>query len=251
MDKIKKNPIIESGKALYAIKDIMENHNLTAEQTLTILFMFHDIECESTITDATSLVNKGLIVKGKVNAFLLFGIDKPKQLTLDMKVKSKPKSTEFTLDRAHRLEKEFVISEFATDEEKKKVADKHFKGDIVLARYFIIFKSLFPNHKTFNEKWNKKYGFVYEGMSLWDDHPRVSKKFIEIYKKLDIGIFLEATYKRVKDSIDLEQERCFMQKPFKHLLAFESYYRAVEKDLKNKKKRSEKDTKEKINKLKV
>ncbi len=250
MDKVKKDEIISSD-AMYAIKDIIDVHDLTAEQTLSILFMFHDIEYDSTLTDISSLINKGLIVKGKVNAYTLFGIDKPKQLTLDLKAKSKPKSTEFTLDRAHRIEKEFVIDEFLTDDEKKKVADKHFKGDIVLARYFIIFKSLFPNHKTFNDQWNKKYGFVYEGMSLWDDNPRVAKKFIEIYKKLDIGIFLEATYKRVKDSIDLEQERCFMQKPYKHLLSFDSYYRAVEKELKNRKKRSSKDTKAKIDKLKV
>jgi len=196
-------------------------------------------------------VNKGLIVSKKVNAALLFGLDKPKQLSLDLQFTSKPKGSEFSLDRADRLEKEFVPEDFLTDVARKKVADKHFKGDTVLARYFMIFRFLFPNLKTFNDKWNNKYGFVYEGMSLWDDNPRVSKKFIEIYKKLDLGIFLEATYKRVKDCTDFEQERCFMQKPYKHLLSFDSYYNAVETEHKRKEKKSEKETKEKINKLKI
>jgi hypothetical protein len=59
---------------------------------------------------------------------------------------------------------------------------------------------------------------------LWDDSLKVAKKFIEIYKKLDIGIFLEATYRKVKDSIDFEQQRCYMTKPYKFLIAYDSYY---------------------------
>jgi len=239
--------------ALYAIKDIMTDHKLTADQALFILCKFCNIEYDVSLNDITSLYNKGLLIKGNnVNATLLFHLKNNEQMTLDLVFNSNPRGTDITLERANRIEKEFVVDIFLTNEEKKYIADKYFKGDMVLARYFIIFKSLFPvKHRVNNSKWNKKFGFIYEGMSLWDDSSRVAKKFIEIYKKLDIGIFLEATYKRVKETIDLEQEKCFMTKPYKHLLSFDSYYRQVEADLKNQKVRSEKDIGLKIDSLKV
>lgn len=228
--------------ALFEIKDIMTDHSVTADQALYLLCKLNNIEYDVDLSSITSLYNKGLLVKNKVNATLLYHLKKAEQLTLDIPFTSKPNGTDFTLDRAHRIEKEFVSDIYNTDEEKKRLADKYFKGDIVLARYFIIFKSLFPvKHKKNNSKWNKKFGMIYEGMSLWDDNMRVTKKFIEIYKKLDIGIFLEATYRRVRDSIDLEQDRCFMTKPYKHLTSFDSYYREVQLDIEKKEKGTTED----------
>ncbi len=251
MDKVEKE--LTTSDVLFNIKDIMLDHSLTADQTMYLLCKFNDIDYDIDITGVTSLYNKGLLTKGNtVNATLLFHLKKAKQQTLNLTFNSSPNGTELTLDRADRIEKAFVIDVFLEDDERKYIADKFFKGDLVLARYFIIFKSLFPiPHKTNNSKWNKKFGFTYEGINLWDSNFRVAKKFIEIYKKYDIGIFLEATYRKVKESIDLEQEKCFMTKPYKHLLSFDSYYREVEVDLKRQKKRSEKDTKNKIDKLKV
>jgi hypothetical protein len=241
-----------SKDSLYIIKDIMKDHCLTANQALYLLCQAYDIEYDAESKDLASLYNKGLLTKGHtVNLTLLFHLKKVVQLTLDLPFNSKPKGTSLTLDRADRIEKEFVIDIFLIDEEKKRIADEYFKGDQTQAKYFIIFKSLFPTVKKYNLKWNKKFGFTYEGMNLWDDSPRVAKKFTEIYKKLDIGIFLEATYRRVKESIDLEQERCFMTKPYKHMLAFSTYYRQVEDDLKSQVQRSDKETEEKIDKLKV
>ena len=255
MDEIKEEKVINSSylaDSLYTMKDIMKDHHLTADQALFILCKFCNIEYDIDLGSITSLYNKGLLVKGNaVNATTLFHLKKDVQLTSDLPFNSTPKGSEFTLDRANRIEKEFVIDIFLTDEKRKEVADEYFKGDITLAKYFIIFKSLFPTAKRYNIKWNKKFGFTYDGMSLWDDNIRVAKKFTEIYKKLDIGIFLEATYRRVKESINLEQEKCFMTKPYKHLLAFSTYYKQVEDDLKNQVQRSDKETELKIDILKV
>jgi len=253
VDQTKDPVVLAWADVLYSIKDIMKDHNLTSNQAMFILCKFYNIEFDASMADVTSLFNKGLLLKGNVvNATLLFHLKKEVQLTLDIAFCSKPKGTELTLGRADRIEKEFVIDAFLTEIERKSVADTFFKGDLTLAKYFIIFKSLFPvKHKTHNAKWNKKFGFVYEGLSLWDDSTRVAKKFIEIYKKLDIGIFLEATYRKVKESTNIEEERCFMVKPYKHLLSFATYYRQVQEDLETKVVRSEKETEEKIDKLKV
>ena len=126
---------------------------------------------------------------------------------------------------ADNIEKAFVCDEFLTDEFKKKIADRYFKGDETIARYFLIFRSLFPvKDRKRNAKWNTKFGFIFDGYPLWDNSPRVAKKFLEIYRKKDIGVFLEATYKTVKDSIDIDNERCYMTKPYKFLLAYEDAY---------------------------
>ena len=255
MDKINKvdKKELTFADVLYDIKDIMLDHNLTADQAMYLLCRYHNIEYDLDLTGVSSLYNKGLLTKGHtVNATLLFHLQRPKQMELDLAFNSKPIGTEITLDRANRIEKTFVLDTYLTDDEKKYIADRYFKGDLIISKYFIIFKSLFPTpHKINNKKWNKKFGFVYTGINLWDSNLRVAKKFIEIYRKFDIGIFLEATYRRVKDSIDFEQEKCFMTKPYKHLLSFTSYYREVEIDLKRKKAHLKKDTENKINKLKI
>ncbi len=252
MDKIEKKELT-TPDVLYDIKDAMLQHSINIDQTMFLFCKFYNIEYDLDLTGITSLYNKGLLTRGnKVNATLLFQIKKPKQAILDINFNSKPNGTKVTLDRAERIEKEFVIDKFLVDTERKYIADKYFKGDLTIARYFIIFKSLFPvPHKINNNKWNKKFGFIYTGLNLWDSNVRVVKKFTEVYRKFDIGIFLEATYKRVRDSIDLEQERCFMTKPYKHLTSFDNYYREVLQDIETKKVHLKKDTKNKINKLKV
>jgi len=240
---------------LYEIKDIMKDHNLTAEQALYLLCEIENIEYDISARDLVSLYNKNLIVKGKVNQTLLFHLKKPKQLALDLKTHTKPIGTEYSLKVAEVIEKTFVPDMYLTEEERKRIADEFFKGDMEVARYFIIFKSLFPvRDKKRNAKWNKKFGFQYDGISLWDESPRVAKKFHEIYRKKDIGVFLEATYQKVKDSTKFEDEVCFMTKPYKFLTAYGDYYEQAKTNMEERQKRSEKSGNsglEKQNKLNV
>jgi hypothetical protein len=253
VEKVETTKPISSADILYDMREAMIDHHITLNQAMYLFCRMHNIDFIVEPSDIVSLVNKELLkAKGTVNITKLLHLQRNTQMTLDLNFNSKPKGTEITLDRAERIEKTFVVDEDYTEEDKKKIADRYFKGDLVLTKYFIIFKSLFPVPSTTkNRKWNKKFGFTYTGISLWDDDLRVGKKFIEIYKKLDIGIFLEATYRKVKESIDMEQEKCFMTKPYKHLLSFESYYRDVEKSLENRQIRSEEDTALKVDKLKV
>ena len=85
-----------------------------------------------------------------------------------------------------------------------------------------------------NILWNKHFGFSYSGITLWDSHVRVSKKFHEIYRKKDIGLFLAGAYYCVSDSLDAEHEKCFMTKPYKFLLAFEPWYETAKERLEEK-----------------
>jgi len=217
------NPV--ESDTLYLIKEIMTDHHLTLEQAFYLMCKINDIDHNITATDTVSLYNKGLLKNQMVNKTLLFHLHQGKQLTLDLPFSSEPKCTDYTAEIADRIEKVFVPDKHLAPDYRKAVADRYFKGDLSLARYFIIFQSLFPvKDKAKNSKWNTKFGFIYDGIGLWDSSPRISKKFIEVYKKKDIGIFLEATYTRVKDSIDFEASRCFMTKPYKFLVAFDDVY---------------------------
>ena len=255
-DKKNKSDLINSADSMYDIMEIMERLELTADQILFILCKYHNITYETTANDLTSIINKGLIKKDTVDAFLLFDINKAKQLTLDLNPSSKPIGTEVTLDLAHRIEKEIVRDKYLEDEGVKLYLSsynnlKKFKGDIVLGRYFLIFQSLFPGPMTHNTKWNKRFGIIYDGNGLQDITVPVINKFIKIYKTKDIGIFLKTTYDFVKRSVKVEEGQCFMMKPNKFLSIYEPYYNEAIDKLSKIKKRSTKDMKNKINKLKV
>ena len=224
---------------IYELKDVMKEHALTLEQAVYLLSSLHDIDWELTGADALSLVNKGLIKDNKVNQTLLFRSRPPIQGVLDLNFESAPHKscTEETLRMAHNLEIKLVPGIHLTDEYRKAVADEYFKGDKTVARYFIIFRHLFPVRDIkANINWNKHFGFSYNGISLWDSHIRVAKKFHEIYRKKDIGLFLSGAYYCVRDSLDIEKERCFMTKPYKFLLAFEPWYEAAKEKLEEKQK---------------
>jgi hypothetical protein len=241
MDKVMSK---EAADFLYLIKEIITDHKVTLNQTFYMLCSINNIEYDITADELVGLYNKGLIVKNKVNATKLFHLkEKDAQLSLDMPHTSKPNGTKISLTIADKIEKEFVLDSYLTDEEKKYVADKYFKGDLSAARYYIIFRSLFPvRNKKKNVKWNKKFSFAYDGVPLWDDSLRVAKKFHEIYRKKDIGAFLEGTYMAVKDATNLEEERCFMTKPYKYLAGYDQYYRdALDKMKEREEKKSTND----------
>jgi len=221
MDEIKFNR-----DSVYQFIETMQDHSITPNQMLYLLANYYSIEYDQiSASDIVSLYNKGLLKSKNTNITKLFHLKKSEQLSLDIMPDLQPKGIEYTLAIADKIEKEFVIDKYLDISERKRVADKYFKGDSTVARYFIIFKSLFPvRSKKNNSKWNKKFGFIYDGIDLWDDSQRVSKKFLDVYKTLDIGIFLEATYRKVKNSIDFNQQRCFMTKPYKFLTAYDSIY---------------------------
>lgn len=211
---------------LYHIKELMTDHNITLEQTFHLLNVLHNIESVVKPEIEVPLYNKGLLLPGnKVNQTLLLHLKTGSQLTLDLNFSTEAKGTDFTLDIADRIETAFVCEEFLTTSTRKKTADRYFKGDLTLARYFLIFRSLFPvKDKKRNVKWNTKFGFIYDGIGLWDTKPNVAKKFAEIFRKKDIGVFLEATYSQVRDATNFEESKTYMTKPYKFLVGSEELY---------------------------
>lgn len=227
--------IINRAAFIYELKDIMKEHFLTIEQATYLLASVEGIDWEITGADALSLVSKGLIRDNKVNQTVLFRTRPALQGTLDLNFETKPRSTDDTLRLAHNLETKLVPGNHLTNAYRKTVADEYFKGDMTVARYFIIFRHLFPVRDIkANINWNKLFGISYDGMTLWDSHIRVAKKFHDLYRKKDIGLLLAGTYYNVVDTLDLDRNKSYMTKPYKFLLAFEPWYELAKEKLEEK-----------------
>jgi len=213
----------------------MKEHFLTIDQAIYLLATVESIDWELTGADALSLVSKGLIRDNKVNQTLLFRTRPEVQGVLDLNFETKPRSTEETLKLAHNLETKLVPAGHMTDAYHKTIADEYFKGDMTIARYFIIFRHLFPVRDIkANLNWNRLFGISYDGITLWDSHVRVAKKFHDLYRKKDIGLLLAGTYYNVVDTLDLDKGRSFMTKPYKFLLAYEPWYELAKEKLEEK-----------------
>jgi hypothetical protein len=225
----------ETAAVLTTIKELMEVHDITSNQALYLMFKLNNIEYDVTKDEHGGLFNKGLLLlDDEVNTDVAFAYKKNGgQLELKLEIETTPKGTEISLTIAEKIEKEFVVDENLTNEYRQEVASEFFKSDKIVARYFIIFEALFPtkNPKR-NRKWNAKFGFIYNGVGLKDHSVRVAKKFHEVFRKKDMGVFLEATYNKVRDSINLEKEECYMMKPYKFLSSYSDYYRDAKETMK-------------------
>jgi hypothetical protein len=228
--------VVSRSLFIYELKDVIKEHALTLDQAIYLLATIENIDWELTGADALALVSKGLIRDNQVNQTLLFRTRPPVQGVLDLNTESIPRGTDETLKLAHNLETKLVPSHHLTSEYRKVVADEYFKGDLSIARYFIIFRHLFPVRDIkSNANWNKHFGISYQGISLWDSHVRVAKRFWELYRKKDIGLVLAGLYYYVADSVDLESEKCYVTKPYKYLLAYEPWYETAKERLDAKK----------------
>ena len=228
MDKVIKQVVDSTDQALmlYHIKELMTDHSLTLEQVFHLLCILHNIESVVAPGVENALYNKGLLRPGnKVNQTLLLHLKTGTQLEMNLNFSTEAVGTDFTLDIADRIEKVFTCDEFLTATFRKKTADMYFKGDLTLARYFLIFRSLFPvKDKKRNARWNTKFGFIYDGIGLWDTKPNVAKKFAEIFRKQDIGVFLEALFSQVRDATNFEEGKTYMTKPYKFLVGSKELY---------------------------
>jgi hypothetical protein len=220
---------------IYELQDLITEHSITLEQAFYCLCQVHNIEYEISAADVLPLYQKNLFKNNKINTKVLFrSREEPEQAQLDLAFDSTPaKSSEDNLKLARRLEDKLVPESHLKNEYREEIAQKFFKGDRTAARYFIIFKSVFPvRDKHLNVKWNRHFGFTYDGMSLWDSHVRVAKKFHEFYRKKDIGLFIAGVYLYSQDATDVENEKCWMTKPYKFMNNYEQWYELAEETVK-------------------
>ena len=213
---------------LYELQEVMKEHSITLQQAVTLYQILYKITHAPIVEDNNALFMKGLLKAGNVVSIRKLFKDKSKreQLSLAVNFETFPKLTEQSTLLVKNLKEAFVLDEDISKKIIKQVADEWFKGDLSVAEHFIIFQYMFPKTSEVgkNIKWNLHFGFSYEGDSRWQNSVLIAKKFHKIYNTKDIGLFLNATYFYIKDSINFDSGECYATKPNKFLDTYKSWY---------------------------
>lgn len=247
MGEIEKDLGMSRPDFIYEVIDIMETHKINVRQAFYVYGLIYKIEYlksnDELNNDLLLLVSKGLVTaKGLPNVNKLFGKKKKRnlQIAMSLNFETNPIGNDETLVIAQNLEKEFVIDKYLDKGYIKKTSDQFFQGDEKIAKYFLIFRSLFPGKDAVNSKWNKHFGFTYIDTDRWEETTVISRKFRDIYKSKDIGLFLSGLYYYMQDSIDFNKGECYCVKPNKFLDRHTQWYEvAKERHKSNKNKNNE------------
>lgn len=218
---------------LLLVSDIMTTHTLTEREAIAVLRCYSSLTHDLSITERISLVNKGLLkIDDTVDEGVLFKDKDVIQTSLSLQFESVPKE-ENHLDLAHKLEKELVPADIDREEMTKVYADKYFHGDKTVARYFIIFRFLFPDKTSPGAlNWTRHFKVGFDSTKRWTPTAANAKKFHDIYRKKDIGLFLAGAYYAVLDSVDINAGTCFMTTSDKFMMRYDSWYEYAESKVK-------------------
>jgi len=227
---------------LSKLRELMTDHNLTEHQAIILLATCFKIEWEFDLPSLLRLKQLNLLDDSNATTpERIFKDCEITQTTLDMTFESAPIVKVDTSVMVNNLEDKLVPDKYKTDEYITEVAKEFFKGDKTLARYFTIFRFILPHiDKTDNAKWNKHFGLVYSGATLWKNNVVLRKKFADVYMKKDIGLFLVGVYYAVRNSIT-EDYRCFMTTATRFMEDYQSWYEYAENSFNKKEKAPEKE----------
>lgn len=226
---------------LMLVDDLMTTHSLTEREAIALLRCYSSMTHTLSIVERIPLINKKLLLPDDtVNDALLFKDKETIQTTLQLQFESVPKVDEKHLDLAHKLEKELVPDDIDKEELTTYYADKYFSGDKTVARYFIIFRFLFPDRTSPGATlWTRHFKVGFDSTKRWTPTASNAKKFHTIYRKKDIGIFLAGAYYAVLDSVDITNGTCFMTTSDKFMSRYDSWYEYAEAKVKAKKEKDE------------
>ena len=91
--------------------------------------------------------------------------------------------------------------------------------------FLYIFLQMFPTSNIQKNKiWNKQFDTVWEGVTLRRMTPGTARKFQEIWKKRDIGLFLLGTYLFIEGCKEREGDKYFVKKIENYLAEYEHWY---------------------------
>lgn len=210
-------------ETLMQFDSIMLEHGLTVPQTYTILCMANSLPATPSAEMYQVFITKRLLNADGVNTKVLYkNIEKAEQQELDLSVVTAPKGDDVSLEAAHKMEELLVPKKNRTEETIKVIADKYFKGDVGVARYYNIFKWCFPT-KSHSLYYNVFKCEVLDG-NRWDSSAAVARKFHKLFLKQDIGAFFQGLYAYSRSVIDKDTNITYMCKPNKFLTQQDQWY---------------------------
>ena len=193
--------------------------------------VFFLICSQSTVNVATldpsqvlSLVEKGYYKNGKITELgkSILNVSNFKETSNNTDY-SLPKLTEETANITKRLASHFLADRFQGREFKE--YQLHCKNNVIMSSMFFIFMNMFPTaDKTKNIPWNEHFETVWTNVTLRRVTSMTIKKFNQVYKSKDMGLFLLGTYMFIKESYNADRGVYYIKNLENYWREYEGWY---------------------------
>ncbi len=210
------------------IEKFSKDNKINFSQTLFLFSIYSEIyTCDINADDLLNLVSKGFMNGNKLatkTTQLIEQSDKIEDVDIE-KVAINcnfPKLTFETAAITKRLAVHF-LSDMLKGAEYKKYAE--YISDPIQLPFFFIFMQMFPSSdKTKNIHWNKHFESEWDNVTLRRASPSIIRKFKEVYKTKDIGLFILGTYLCIKASYNKDKGKYFVKSIDNYLKEYKNWY---------------------------
>jgi hypothetical protein len=214
------------------IDNICEETNLNATQILYLMFLKHEMKVGFVHIypeDLLDLVSKDYIFQGRITDLACKVLEfkfKPVNIELIAKNTTLPRLTEPTSNIAKRLASHFLTDLFKGKEYKRYNEDC---DNPIMAPFFFIFMNMFPSsNEEANKNWNKHFNTTWTNVNLRRVTTMTIKKFKQVWKTKDIGLFLLGTYLFIQGSHNQEKNVYFVKSLENYWKEYEYWYQMAE-----------------------
>jgi len=220
MDEIK--------QTIQKIEKFSKDNKINFSQTLFLFSVYSGIyTCDIDADNLLNLVSKGFMNGNELANKTIQLIEQSNKLeNVDIEevaINSNfPKLTFETAAITKRLAVHF-LGDMLKGVEYRKYSE--YVSDPIQLPFFFIFMQMFPSSdKTKNIHWNKHFESEWDNVTLRRASPSIIRKFKEIYKSKDMGLFILGTYLFIKASYNKEKGKYFVKSIDNYLKEYKNWY---------------------------
>ncbi len=202
-------------------------NDINFSQTLFLFSIYSEIyTCDINADDLLQLVSKGFMNGNKLATKTIRLIEESDNIKNNIEEiaidSSFPKLTFETAAITKRLAVHFLGNMLKGAEYKKY---SEYISDPIQLPFFFIFMQMFPSSdKLKNIHWNKHFESEWDNVTLRRASPSIIRKFKEIYKSKDIGLFILGTYLFIKASYNKDKGKYFVKSIDNYLKEYKNWY---------------------------
>jgi hypothetical protein len=181
--------------------------------------------------DFLELVEKQFIFQNKITKFgsTILEYDESKIKNISFVDSTLPKLTEPTANIVKRLSTHFLGDMFKGSDYT--IYNEHCKNPI-MAPFFFMFMNMFPSSNADkNKHWNKHFDTLWTNVNLRRVTTMTVKKFKQVWKTKDIGLFLLGTYLFIQGSHNQEKNVYFVKSLENYWKEYDFWYETAQEML--------------------
>lgn len=212
------------------IASIASNNNLSNNQVLHLMCFKYDLNCtDISAEELLPLVAAGYIYQNRITKLGTDLLEYKKVADTEEVVAintTLPRMTEETANIVKRLSTHFVGNMFKGSDYSKYNRDC---DNVIMAPFFFMFMNMFPSSSPDkNIHWNKHFNSTWTNVNLRRVTSMTTKKFKQVWKTKDIGLFLLGTYLFIKGSHNQEKNVYFVKSLENYWKEYDYWYDIAE-----------------------